>query len=159
MYVLDASAFMHGNATILRGYTTPQVLSELKSLESNAYTWVIGDRVKVVSPAPYFVKKVRKTLKEIGEERLSEADISVLALALEKKLPLVTDDYHLQNVALYLGLSVFDTGFGVVKRVVKYVWKCLGCGREYPPGARRCAVCGGRVKPHSFVISVRDDTH
>ena len=131
----------------------------MKSVESNAYTWVIGETVKVVNPSPYFVKKVRKTLEEIGEKRLSDADISVLALALEKKLPLVTDDYHLQNVALYLGLTVLDTGFGVVKRVVRYVWKCEGCGREYSPGTRRCPVCGGRVKPYSLVISVRDDTH
>ncbi len=159
MYVLDASAFINGNASLLKGYTTPEVLSELKSTEANAYTWVIGERVKVEEPLPYFIKKVRRTLREIGETRLSAADVSVLALALQKRLPLVTDDYHLQNVALYLGIPVYDTGFGLIKRIVKYVWKCEACGREYPPGTRVCKVCGGRVKPYSFVISVVDDTH
>ena len=158
-YILDASAFINGKPTYLRGYTTPEVLSELKSVEANAYTWIIGERVKVEEPLPYFLKKVRKALLKIGETRLSRADVSVLALALQKRLPLVTDDYHLQNVALYLGLSVYDTGFGRIKRVVKYVWRCVGCGREYPPGTRLCPNCGSRVRPYSFVISVLDDTH
>lgn len=159
MYVLDASAFINGNASLLRGYTTPEVLSELRSTEANAYIWVLEDRVKVEEPLPYFVRRVRKVLREIGETRLSPADISVLALALQKNLPIVTDDYHLQNVALYLGIEVFDTGFGRIRRIVRYVWRCEACGREYPPGTRVCKVCGGRVKPYSFVISVVEDNH
>ena len=159
MYVLDTSSFIQGKPSLLKGYTTPLVLSELKSVESNAYLWVLEDRVRVETPLPYYLKKVRRVLREIGETRLSETDISVLALALQKKTPLVTDDYNLQNVALYMGIKVYDTGFGQIRRVVRYVWKCTGCGREYPPGTKRCPVCGAPVKPYSFVISDREATH
>ncbi len=158
MYVLDASAFIHGKPAVLRGYTTPEVLSELKSTEANAYLWVIGERVEVERPSPHFVREVRRALAEIGETKLSDADVSVLALALQKKLPLVTDDYNLQNVARYLGLEVLDTGMGRIRRVLRYEWRCIGCGRKYRAGMKRCPVCGSRVRPHSFLISEVEDT-
>ena len=58
-----------------------------------------------------------------------------------------------------MGIKVYDTGFGQIRRVVRYVWKCTGCGREYPPGTKRCPVCGAPIKPYSFVISDREATH
>ena len=152
MFVLDTSAFLHGKPHLLRGYTTPSVLSEIKSLEGESALWVIGETVKVEKPLPYYVKKVKKLLQEIGEIRLSKTDISVLALALQKKLPILTDDYNLQNAAIQLGVEVRGILFGKIRNVLRFEWVCEGCGRKYPPGTKICPVCGGRVKPHPFRI-------
>ncbi|NPA86466.1 MAG: NOB1 family endonuclease [Candidatus Diapherotrites archaeon] len=158
MYVLDASAFIHGKG-ILKGYTTPQVLSELKSVEAEAYWEGIKESVAVEEPLPYFVKRVRRFLREVGEWRLSEADVSVLALALQKKLPLVTDDYHLQNVALQMGVEVLDTGFGRVRRLLRYRWICPSCGRVFRKPVKSCPDCGVPLRRQSFSMSETEDTH
>ncbi len=108
---------------------------------------MVGETVQVEDPLPYFIKRVERFLREVGETRLSEADVSVLALALQKKLPLLTDDYNLQNVAVQMGVEVRGVLFGEVKRVLRFEWVCEGCGRKYRPGTKTCPVCGGRVRP------------
>ena len=150
MFVLDTSAFLHGDPSVLRGYTTPRVVDELKSVEAHSRLWLLEESVNVERPLPYFVRQVRRFLRRIGETRLSETDISVLALSLQKRLPLLTDDYALQNAALLLGVGVSGLLFGRVEKVLRYRWICTACGRVYPPGVRRCPVCGGKVKPTPF---------
>lgn len=101
-YVLDASAFIHGrDARLFKGalYTTPEVVQELRDPASQAMVEILG--VVVVEADGRRVAELREKFRD-----LSPADISVLALALERRCILVTDDSKLAAAAKKLGVGV-----------------------------------------------------
>ena len=90
----------------------------------------------------------------VGDLRfLSEADIQVLALALELKDKdcnphIVTDDYSIQNVANKLGIQFAPLiTFGIRYRF-SWTLYCPACFRKYAADHRskRCEVCGTELK-------------
>jgi len=100
------------------------------------------------------VKKVKQQAKKVGDYRyLSEADIQVLALALQLKTSgkdsiIVTDDYSMQNVAnrLKIGFASLAT-FGI-KFQFKWILYCPACHKKYPPDykPKTCKICGTELK-------------
>ena len=100
MPVLDAAAFI--NAHFAEGITTPEVIGELRDFESRelAQARISEGRLKVLSPSPESLKRASSA----ASPRLSKADLSVLALALELGEEIITDDYSLQASAKRLGL-------------------------------------------------------
>jgi UPF0271 protein len=66
--------------------------------------------------------------------------LDVLAKALEYRAVLATDDYALQNVALHLGLKIEPIGQPRIKRLLKHVQRCQGCGSKFEGEA--CPDCG-----------------
>ncbi len=142
-YVLDASFFINGQPLPIEGYTTPDVVAELKSVEAWAKWESLKDFVRVEEPLPYFVRRARA----VGD-RLSSADISVLALALQKRLPLVTYDLPLQNAAVKLGVEVVAPR--KIERVIEIYWVCPVCGRRY----RRPGVCQCGARLVKWVVAL-----
>jgi len=112
MPVLDASAII--NARVVDGITVPEVLAELKDFETRelAQAMVSEGRLRVQSPSRASVEaaRVKASLK------LSKTDLLVLALALELRDELVTDDYSLQASAKRLGISFRPVIFTGVSR-------------------------------------------
>ncbi|AFK22759.1 type II toxin-antitoxin system VapC family toxin [Pyrococcus sp. ST04] len=146
--VLDSSVFIQG--IDVEGYTTPKVVEEIKDRESRVFLegLIASGKVKIVEPSKESVKKVKSVARETGElEELSEADIEVLALAYELRAIVFSDDYNVQNVASFLGLKFKTTKRGI-KRKIKWVYVCIGCGRKFkelPPGGV-CPDCGSPLK-------------
>ncbi len=98
--VLDASAVIHGRDVRIFGgvlYTTREVIEELRDSRAQAAIDIL--RVEVVEVNR---ERVRDLAKRFN---LSNADASVLALALEKKCVLVTDDGKLASTARKLGVK------------------------------------------------------
>ncbi len=143
--ILDASFFINGRYSLVKGVTTSKVVEELKT---SSYEIFLSSDVRIEEPSPCYVSLVRKKLREIGERKLSEADISVLALSLQRKEPLVTDDYNLQNVALLLGIEVYDTGMGRVRSIRVYERKCPVCGKRTEKEI--CTSCGTKTKVNAI---------
>jgi len=100
MPVLDAAAFI--NAKFAEGITVPEVIDELKDFESRelAQARISEGKLRVLSPS----KESLENAKKQASPRLSRADLSVLALALELNEEIITDDYSLQASARRLGL-------------------------------------------------------
>ncbi|MFH0962042.1 MAG: hypothetical protein V1820_05135 [archaeon] len=102
-------------------FTTGLVAGELRSAEASARFSQVG-RVKIRNPSKESVEKAKKLSEKIGDRRLSEADVSVLALALELALELpgaavATDDYSLQNACSNAGIDFFPVSFrGIGKK-------------------------------------------
>ncbi|MFN7105870.1 MAG: PIN domain-containing protein [Pyrobaculum sp.] len=100
--VLDASAFIHGrDLRVFAGavlYTTREIVEELRDPRSQAALDIL--KVEVVEAS---VEKVEELIKRFG---LTKADATVLAVALEKRCSLVTDDGKLASVAKRLGVRV-----------------------------------------------------
>ena len=100
MPVLDAAAII--NAHFAEGTTVPEVIGELKDFESRelANAKVSEGRLVVRSPSKESVEEARKA----ASPKLSATDLQVLALGLELKEEIVTDDYALQASAKRLGI-------------------------------------------------------
>ncbi len=158
--VLDASAFIAGFDPLSvdeEQYSVPEVGRELVS---NSLPWVRFNtardsrRLKVQKTTIQSLRRVKEASKRVGDVLfLSDADLQVLALALELKdegysPQIVTDDYSIQNVADQLGIDFASLmTFGIRFRL-QWIRYCPACHRKYPSDYRpkSCEVCGTKLK-------------
>lgn len=146
-YVLDSNAII--NTTLLIEadfYTTPEVEAELKDMRSKAV--LHAKNVKKMLPKKEHVQKVLRAAEETGDAwLLSKADVSVLALALELGIVLLSDDYDVQNVAKKLGVEVQNVLFAKIKTKRRYYSFCPACKREFKNVRDgECPVCGTKLR-------------
>ena len=105
--------------------------------------------LEVRDPRPESVLKVQEQARASGDlGRLSEVDISILALALETGGKILSDDYSIQNLASIMGLEYMAVGMASIKKVLKWNYRCLGCGRWYKEKLPDCPVCGAGMRAH-----------
>ncbi len=158
--VLDTSAFIAGFdplAVTERQYTVPEVRRELAvgSMPWMRLKAAVENRKLIVrKPKDFFLQEIREASKKVGDMRyLSEADLQVLALALELKdkglSPLiVTDDYSIQNVANKIDVEFTSLLTFGIKFRFKWILYCPACYRKYPSDYKFkiCEVCGTELK-------------
>ncbi|MCJ7614260.1 hypothetical protein MUO71_05805 [Candidatus Bathyarchaeota archaeon] len=158
--VLDTSAFIAGFDPLAvpeKQYTVPEVKNELNAgsmpwMRFNAA--VENGKVSILKPKDSFFQEIREASKKVGDMRyLSEADMQVLALALELKsrgsTPLiVTDDYSIQNVANKIDVEFTSLMTFGIKFRFKWILYCPACYRKYPSDYKSqvCEVCGTELK-------------
>lgn len=122
--VLDASAVINTDSLdVIEAYTTPSVMKELKTLGARSLMDIIQiqNKLSIREPKESYLKKVREKAREVGSLRkLSETDLGVLALALEKSGEIYTDDYTLQNVAAHLDLKYRGVMRGEIKHKKRF---------------------------------------
>jgi len=148
MLIIDAAIFIQG--IDVEGVTTPKVIEEVKDPESRLLleSLISAGKVKVMVPSKDSIEKIKEKALETGElGELSDADIEILALAYELKGELFTDDYNLQNIATLLGLK-FRTLKKGIKKVIKWRYVCVGCGKKFEtqPPDDVCPDCGSKVR-------------
>ena len=157
--VLDTSAFIEGYEPVVgRGehYTTPEVLRELRDpmMRLRLQAALDSGKLMVKRPERGFTEEVARVMEEMGElYTLSEADISILALALQlrelhREVTLISEDYSVQNIADRLGIKYVSLStLGISHRIV-WVTYCPGCRRTYekPTPGGVCPICGTRLK-------------
>jgi len=151
MKVLDTSGILHSDMDFSSsGYFIPNsILRELR--DENAKLMVEqGIRngyIRIRDPNVRSIEKVKETAKETGDlQRLSEADIEVIALALENKAEIVSDDYSIQNVARILKLRYHTMAQRGIKKQYKWGKVCPSCGLKYTAEFKVCKVCGSRLR-------------
>ena len=148
MLIIDAAIFIQG--IDVEGITTPKVIEEVKDPESRLLleSLISAGKVRVMVPSKDSIEKIKEKAIETGElGELSDADIEILALAYELKGELFTDDYNLQNIATLLGLK-FRTLKKGIKKVIKWRYVCVGCGKKFEtqPPDDVCPDCGSKVR-------------
>jgi UPF0271 protein len=137
--VADASVFIWGKRPEGELITVPAVEAELKDIRTKSRLHIFETRVE--SPSSQAKNEARRAAAESGDlKALSPADLEVLALAQQYRAVLATDDYALQNVALHLGLKIEPIGQPRIKRKLKHVQRCRGCGIRFEGEA--CPDCG-----------------
>jgi len=151
-YVLDAGAFYAGIPFLSSGnhFTTEAVFSEVKHIKrSHAAIEALIDagNLRIAEPEQKDIDKVVAVAKKTGDSgRLSEADISILALALSVKKTLVTDDYAVANVATIMKIPVRSTSAKGIKETRRWITYCSACSRTFGPDAKECVLCGNNLK-------------
>jgi endoribonuclease Nob1 len=147
-YVLDTSALfsMQDLPFDARCFTTPGVLKELEKY-GDRRTELWGDMLTISEPTSVSLRKVRDASSRTGDStRLSPTDIEVLALALELKAQVLSDDYSLQNLAAYLGIPFKPVGLKGITDIRRWRWRCTGCGKVFDKELPDCPICGSRLK-------------
>ena len=138
-------------------FTTTSVISEVSST-TIAYTRITlaleTGKLKIHTPSKCSLEEVEKITLKVGNfTALSIIDKEVLAIALELSrkgfhLKIVSDDYAIQNVANFLGLSYTSlTTFGIRYRF-RWILYCPACKRKYASDGSKnvCDICGTRLK-------------
>ena len=88
-----------------RSTSPPGVVAELRKYDDPRLRYW-EDLMVVTEPSSASLAQVRDAAKGTGDDaRLSPTDIEVLALAMELKAVLLTDDYSIQNLARVIGVQ------------------------------------------------------
>ncbi len=151
--VLDTAALLAWPLDALRGCSTaPGCLAEVARLEPDRGTLLdlqtdaLG--LRVCSPGHEACEHARRAALATGDlPRLSEVDLAVLALSIDLSLPLVSDDYALQNVVASLGGEPISVQTSGITATWRWEHRCQGCMKTWSgesPG-EVCPVCGSNI--------------
>ncbi|HKZ61240.1 MAG TPA: hypothetical protein VJZ68_02320 [Nitrososphaera sp.] len=149
---LDAGAFYAGIPFLSSGSycTTQAVFNEVKHIKRShgaIEALLHAGSLEVIDPDKNSIEKVRATTKKTGDyQKLSQADISIIALALQMKITLLTDDYAVANVATTLKIPVQSSSSKGIKETRKWIAYCSACGKAFGPDAKECPLCGNKLK-------------
>jgi len=145
-FVLDATVFFsewRGEGGLL---TTPAVVEELRDSRSRfRYEVFVTEGLEIKTPSQTSIDRIGAAMIATGDATvLSPTDIELLALSLEERATLVTDDFAIQNVAHALGIPTLPVQQRPATRR-SWRYRCRGCGRYFrSPGT--CPVCGSEMK-------------
>ena len=157
-FIIDTSAILSGKPINLDNaimITTSGVSNELKpgGRDYQILQFLIEKGLTIHYPSKKSIDKIRTISNETGDiDRLSEADMEVLSLALDintdssKEAVILTDDYSIQNVAHTLNIKFESISQrGITK---KFIWsrRCLGCGKNFKENLKTCPICGSATK-------------
>ena len=91
-------------------------------------------------------KAAIKAAKETGDfPQLSKQDVSIIALGIETKGQIITDDFAISNVAKNIGINIAPIMTKGIKDVGKWVHYCPGCKTSFQSG-KECSICGTSLK-------------
>src|SRR4051812_20261320 len=97
-------------SSAFRYWTTRAVLEEVKHIKKShgaIEALIESNTLQLVNSDRKSIQKVIAAARETGDyAKLSEADISIIALALQLEIGLVTNDYAVANVATTLKITV-----------------------------------------------------
>jgi UPF0271 protein len=150
--VIDASAFYSGIPflNLSTYFTTNSILSEVKHINRRygAIEFLIdSDKLKILEPSKECLDQVIAIAKKSGDyQRLSKADLSILALALQLNSKLISDDYAVQNTAAILKIPVATIATKGITKVRRWINFCSGCNKAYGPNIKQCGLCGNILK-------------
>jgi endoribonuclease Nob1 len=158
-YALDAGAFYTGFVFLSSAYrycTTQAVLDEVKHIKRShgaIEALLESNNLQILNLDTKSIKKVVAAARRTGDyTKLSEADISIIALALQMEIVLVTDDYAVANVATTLKIPVKSVASKGITHTRKWIAYCSACSRAFGPNAKECRLCGNRLRRKFKVI-------
>jgi UPF0271 protein len=158
--VLDTSAFVAGYdpfSVSVNQVTVPKVEEEIlrnSMIKMRFETAIESGKVKVRAPTQESSTKAKAFASKVGDSfKLSDADMQLLALALELKAEgytpqIVTDDYSIQNVSTQMKIEFLALATFGIKRLLEWIRYCPACHKEYPANSKtkECQICGTELK-------------
>ena len=153
--ILDASAFYAGVPFRSSSdcYTTSLVYDEIKHIKKNhdaLGTLLETNRLKIREPNKESIEVATKAAKDTGDfQQLSKQDISIIALCIEMKGEIISDDFAISNVAKNFGLKVSPIMTKGIEDIGKWVHYCPGCRTNHTSG-KECPMCGTPLKRKLF---------
>lgn len=154
LYILDSAAILNDSLFSFskqdKYMTTDSIVAEMRDLRSRALVnaAVSDSRLKIQNPEEKTINAVKERSAKDGF-RLSRADLSILALAVEMKrkkriLTLITDDRSVQNFCLLFKIRFLDVLRGRINETIAFERRCSGCSKLFPQETKlkECDICG-----------------
>lgn len=152
--ILDTSALLLGITLPenLEIYTTPSVLSEVKSKKIIVEGLVRSGIIKVMRPSQSSILNAKRAYAEIGGKGITSTDLEIIGLAIELsvcgEVIVYTDDYSLQNILRKLNIPYSTIAQKGIRSLYQWAYICEGCGKLYwKPKRNICKICGSQLKP------------
>ena len=148
MFILDSSALFSMEDLPEDSVCPPGVADELRRYKDpRVDRW--GDLLRISDCTASSVASVKAAAKKSGDiGRLSDVDVSVIALALDTGGIILTDDYSIQNVSVILGIEYRPVGAPGIRKVEKWNYRCNGCGKWFKENVDECPICGHSTRSH-----------
>ena len=149
--MLDSSAFYAGIpfSSNEPSYITSLVYNEIEHIKKDhdaIRILIETKRLTVNEPEEQFVIATNDAAKKSGDfSNLSDEDISTIALSLQLKAELVTDDFAVSNVAKNLNIKVIPVMTTGIRNVVTWRYYCPGCQVNFSK-VTECPRCGNKLK-------------
>ena len=149
--LLDSSAFYAGIpfSSNEPSYITSLVYNEIQHIKKDhdaIQILIETKRITVNEPENKFVTITINAAKKSGDfPNLSDQDISTIALSLQLRAELVTDDFAVSNVAKNLNIKVIPVMTDGIKNVVTWKYYCPGCKIDFSK-ITECPRCGNKLK-------------
>jgi rRNA maturation endonuclease Nob1 len=154
--VLDTAALMSWPLVQLHGGVAVEgQIEEVRRLSEARLVEIDAANLKWMEPSEISIEKATSLAISSGDlAGLSEVDLRLLALTLEKNARLHTDDYRLQNICQMAGLSWSSVEQSGISQVWSWEIRCEGCGEVHKhlqgtiPASKeigRCNNCGSRL--------------
>lgn len=102
------------------------------------------DEVEERNPEKHYKNVIEDKIKKT-KDTLSETDKDILALALQYKGRIATDDYGIQNVAKLLDIKFESIREEGIEKVFHWTYYCPACFVEYEKEGT-CEICGTKLK-------------
>ena len=144
--ILDSSFFFL-DIPIEGDFAIPSsVEEELKDIRAKSKLEAFKAKgLSVCEPSFQSRQKVIEAAAKSGDiSVISDTDTDVIALALELKGEIMTDDFALSNTAQTMGLSVTPLRQRAAKKR-RWKYRCTGC-RKMHDKTGICDVCGAEIK-------------
>ncbi|UCG89989.1 MAG: hypothetical protein JSU57_05875 [Candidatus Heimdallarchaeota archaeon] len=155
IFVLDSTAFIGLDFPQLQSnpnslfYTTVNVVSELKNFRSRMNLDILkhSGRLQFGTPEITLLKELKGRIQVFDPQTtLSPIDIEVLALTVQLKGTLVSNDLSLQNAALHFKIPIKIISGKKITYLREWQLKCSSCGEIIKDLLRICPNCGGFLK-------------
>ena len=143
IFIIDTSAILSGkpiNLDNVNMITTPSISEELTlgGRDYRIFQFLQEKGLTIQSASKKSINKIKKTAEETGDkDRLSSADVEILALALDiningnNEAVILTDDYSIQNVANTLNIEFLSFSQRGITKKFKWHYRCPGCGKRF----------------------------
>ena len=103
------------------------------------------NRLQIREPSDEFITLVKNASVKTGDSTtISKQDITIIALALENKIELITDDFAVTNVARQLKIQTLSLTTQGISTVGKWIIYCSMCGKEFSK-EKECPICGSKL--------------
>ena len=103
------------------------------------------NRLQIRDPDEKFISMVKDTACKTGDNTtISKQDVSIIALALENKIELITDDFAVTNVARQLKIQTLSLMTQGISTIGKWISYCSMCGKEFSK-EKECPICGSKL--------------
>ena len=158
IFILDTSAILSGKPICLddsKMVTTPGVSDELKpgGRDYQMFQFLKEKGLVIHAPSKKSIDEINIVSAKSGDaNRLSTADIEILALALDinknedAEASILTDDYSIQNVASTLNIKYQSFSQKGIKKKFKWQYRCPGCKKQFKETVTICPICGTETR-------------
>lgn len=151
IFIADSNVFYMGipfqsssNVSYVITSLIYEEIEHIKKRISGLEILISTGRVSITNPSTELGNNLKKLINSFEASKLSDADLSLIALGKELKYPIISSDYTLANFAKKLHLEVVIPGKEkfMVKSVRKY---CSMCKSFIDTSESFCNACGNRL--------------